>query len=40
MVSGENSHYGLGWMVSPSGVYSHTGSDGTMAWVDPNLDLN
>jgi CubicO group peptidase (beta-lactamase class C family) len=27
--------YGLGWMVSADGTYSHTGSDGTLAWVDP-----
>jgi CubicO group peptidase (beta-lactamase class C family) len=27
--------YGLGWMLSPDGSYSHTGSDGTLAWVDP-----
>ena len=27
--------YGYGWMVGDDGVYSHTGSDGTFAWVDP-----
>lgn len=27
--------YGLGWMLFPDGSYHHTGSDGTMAWVDP-----
>jgi CubicO group peptidase (beta-lactamase class C family) len=27
--------YGYGWMIAPGGVFSHTGSDGTMAWVDP-----
>ena len=32
---GEVGSYGLGWMLSPSGSYHHTGSDGTMAWVDP-----
>ena len=31
--------YGLGWAVAESGVYSHGGSDGTMAWVDPARDL-
>ena len=31
----ETSSYGLGWMLSPDGSYFHTGSDGTMAWVDP-----
>lgn len=27
--------YGLGWMLYPDGGYYHTGSDGTLAWVDP-----
>ncbi|HEX6134362.1 MAG TPA: serine hydrolase domain-containing protein [Longimicrobiales bacterium] len=27
--------YGYGWSVSEDGVYSHAGSDGTFAWVDP-----
>lgn len=27
--------YGYGWMIAADGVYSHTGSDGTMAWIDP-----
>lgn len=27
--------YGLGWMLAPDSSYSHTGSDGTLAWVDP-----
>ncbi|MEX2271544.1 MAG: serine hydrolase domain-containing protein [Vicinamibacterales bacterium] len=27
--------YGYGWMIANDGTYSHTGSDGTMAWVDP-----
>jgi CubicO group peptidase (beta-lactamase class C family) len=31
--------YGLGWSVSEDGTFSHTGSDGTGAWVDPNHDL-
>ena len=31
---GESS-YGYGWSVSEEGVYSHGGSDGTFAWVDP-----
>lgn len=34
--SGESSWYGLGWMISADGVFSHTGSDGTLAWVDPS----
>jgi CubicO group peptidase (beta-lactamase class C family) len=31
----ERTSYGLGWMLSADGGYSHTGSDGTLAWVDP-----
>lgn len=32
--------YGLGWAVSePGGVFSHSGSDGTMAWVDPVREI-
>jgi CubicO group peptidase (beta-lactamase class C family) len=31
--------YGLGWAVAGDGVYSHGGSDGTNAWVDPARDL-
>ena len=31
--------YGYGWGVDPDGTFSHTGSDGTGAWVDPNRDL-
>jgi CubicO group peptidase (beta-lactamase class C family) len=31
--------YGYGWGVSPDGVFSHTGSDGTGAWVDPDENL-
>jgi CubicO group peptidase (beta-lactamase class C family) len=31
--------YGFGWSVDPDGTFSHTGSDGTGAWVDPNHDL-
>ncbi len=27
--------YGYGWSVASDGVYSHGGSDGTWAWVDP-----
>lgn len=37
-IDGEAS-YGLGWSVTREGVYSHGGSDGTMAWVDPTRDL-
>ena len=35
----DTSSYGHGWMVRPDGTYSHTGSDGTMAWVDPGREL-
>jgi len=35
----EGEGYGYGWSVSPEGVYSHGGSDGTMAWVDPKRRL-
>lgn len=31
--------YGLGWTVYSSGVYGHSGSEGTMAWVDPRHEL-
>ncbi len=37
--SGPPSYYGYGWSVSEEGVYSHSGSDGTNAFVDPNQDL-
>ncbi|MXY17917.1 MAG: beta-lactamase family protein, partial [Acidobacteria bacterium] len=37
--SGPPSYYGYGWSVSDEGVYSHSGSDGTNAFVDPNQDL-
>lgn len=33
------SFYGYGWSVAKDGVFSHTGSDGTAAWVDPNNEL-
>jgi CubicO group peptidase (beta-lactamase class C family) len=31
--------YGYGWRVSRDGTFSHGGSDGTQAWVDPNRNL-
>jgi CubicO group peptidase (beta-lactamase class C family) len=34
-----SSFYGLGWQVSAGGVFSHGGSDGTQAWIDPERDL-
>src|SRR6185436_7415848 len=30
--------YGYGWMIM-GGVFTHTGSDGTMAWVDPSREI-
>lgn len=33
-------NYGLGWKVSEAGgEFSHTGSDGTYVWVDPNDEV-
>ena len=34
-----DTYYGYGWSVAKDGVFSHTGSDGTAAWVDPNHAL-
>lgn len=31
--------YGHGWAVRDDGTYTHSGSDGTMAWVDPKREL-
>lgn len=31
--------YGYGWMLGDDGTYSHSGSDGTFAWVDPANDV-
>jgi CubicO group peptidase (beta-lactamase class C family) len=31
--------YGYGWTVTNSGEFSHGGSDGTFAWVDPKRQL-
>jgi CubicO group peptidase (beta-lactamase class C family) len=31
--------YGYGWMIRADGSYYHTGSDGTMAWIDPSREL-
>ena len=36
---GEPRHYGYGWFVDGDGTYSHTGSDGTFAWIDPERRL-
>jgi CubicO group peptidase (beta-lactamase class C family) len=37
--SGTNTSYGYGWMIRDDGSYYHTGSDGTMAWVDPAREI-
>lgn len=37
--TGREFAYGLGWKVSPDGVYYHSGSEGTYAWIDPRLEL-
>ena len=39
VASGSNTAYGLGWQVADDGSYSHSGSDGTMAWVDPAREV-
>ena len=39
IASGTGTAYGLGWQVAAAGAYSHGGSDGTMAWVDPAREL-
>ena len=36
---GPASHYAYGWSVSENGVFSHGGSDGTNAFVDPSQQL-
>lgn len=35
----DSSSYGYGWMVRSDSTYSHTGSDGTMAWIDPAREI-
>jgi CubicO group peptidase (beta-lactamase class C family) len=37
--SGAATAYGYGWMARDDGSYYHTGSDGTMAWVDPAREI-
>jgi CubicO group peptidase (beta-lactamase class C family) len=34
-----NSFYGFGWQVHHDGSFSHGGSEGTFAWVDPQLRI-
>jgi CubicO group peptidase (beta-lactamase class C family) len=33
------SFYGYGWSVSADGIFSHGGSEGTFAWVDPGRKI-
>jgi len=35
----QTSFYGYGWSVDRNGVFSHGGSDGTSAWIDPASEL-
>jgi CubicO group peptidase (beta-lactamase class C family) len=37
--TGPGTAYGYGWSVADDGTWSHGGSDGTFAWVDPARDL-
>ena len=37
--TGREFSYGLGWKVYNNGVYYHSGSEGTYAWIDPRHDL-
>ena len=39
IASGAQTAYGLGWQIADDGAYSHAGSDGTMAWVDPAREI-
>ena len=38
-LASRSAFYGLGWVVDRNGVYSHSGSDGTKAWVDPHRNM-
>lgn len=31
--------YGFGWQIPSDGIYGHSGSDGTYAWVDPKNEI-
>lgn len=35
----QDAFYGYGWRVGKDGIFSHSGSDGTAAWVDRNHQL-
>jgi len=36
--AGLNDSRGLGWLISPTGMYGHTGFTGTSVWIDPERD--
>jgi CubicO group peptidase (beta-lactamase class C family) len=36
--AGLNESRGLGWQISPAGMYGHTGFTGTSVWIDPERD--
>lgn len=38
-VPGGAGGYGYGWQLDGDGIYSHGGSDGTFAWVDPSRQI-
>jgi len=38
-VPGSAGGYGYGWTLDGDGIYSHGGSDGTFAWVDPSRQI-
>jgi CubicO group peptidase (beta-lactamase class C family) len=38
-VAGTSGGYGYGWAIDGNGTYSHGGSDGTFAWVDPGQNI-
>lgn len=38
-IPGNAGGYGYGWMLDGNGIYSHGGSDGTFAWVDPGRNI-
>lgn len=38
-VAGSVGGYGYGWQLDGDGIYSHGGSDGTFAWVDPSRQI-
>ncbi len=38
-LANQESFYGYGWRVTRDGVFAHSGSDGTAAWVNPSNEL-